>query len=147
VALLLVPLGNSQKEASIFSLSHSNGLNLSLKQKLDVERTSDGFRIRPLNFRKLRSPFELTIDLSRTPPEGEWPDMRQAHGETIHYRIDQQSGGSGGTVGILSGWKACTNGYVLVRQRIQAEEPSLLDYSVAWQVLSDASCAAGPVRQ
>jgi Tse3 toxin immunity protein Tsi3 len=144
VALSLVTLSIAQKEASIFSIVHSNGLTLSLNQKLEVERTSEGFRIRPLNFRKMRSPFELTIELSKTRPDGEWPSTRPTNGETIHYRIDQQSGGSGGTAGFLSAWKPCTKGYVLVRQRAQAEELNLPDYSVAWQVIADAGCTAAP---
>jgi hypothetical protein len=148
LAELLVIMPSDAKGDSISGITHSNGLTLTLNQALDIEETSDGFRVRPVNFRHLRSPMELTISLKATLPEGEWPGRRQTDGEIVHYRTDQEPGGSGGTEETLSLWKQCTLGYVLIRQRLQAETPNQMDFSLGWYMASNVSCVSpsGPNR-
>lgn len=136
----------AQKEADMLPLATSSGLTLNASEELDIQQMSDGFRIRPVNFHKMRSPFDLTVQLKKRLPEGQWPESKIVNKETIHYRIEKQSGGSGGTEVTLMAWKPCSRGYILVRQRVQAEEPTAPDHTVGWQAIEAAACTAAPPK-
>jgi hypothetical protein len=142
--LFFSPGSRTQKEADMLPLGTSSGLILSVSEKLDIQPTGDGFRIRPLNFSKMRSPFDLTVELKKTVPKGQWPDSRIVNKETIRYRVEEQSGGSGGAGVTLIAWKPCSRGYILIRHRVQAEEPTPPDHTIAWQVIEAARCRATP---
>ena len=144
LAGLIVIMSAKAEGDLVTTLTHPNGLSLTLNRKLDVQQTSDGFRIRPLNFRELRSPFELTINSRATRPDGKWSDTRKVGSETVHFRTQSGPGGSGGPVEILSLWKCCAGHYVLIQQSEQAEDRTLLDFTLAWELISLVKCEPWP---
>jgi hypothetical protein len=130
---------DAAREAVVKEIRHPNGLLLTLRQNLSVDQTTDGFRVTPLGARELRAPFEIAVSLaSGQRPPGEWPKSRRIKEMTVHYRIDSYpAGGSGGSVRILSAWRAHPNGYVLLTHQVQSEEPSESDFTLGWAVIAD----------
>src|SRR5215467_11115711 len=76
-------------------MTHPNGLTIvSPPKPLEAEQTENGFRIRPENWRNLRSPKDIHIEFRTSQPAGDWPSTKKLGDATVHYRIDSRDGGS-----------------------------------------------------
>ena len=142
IALLLVLLlvaCNKMEHTNVpmVTLSHENGLTLSVSPDLKYKKAQDGFIIYPEGGLDRRSPIQVTISyIQGKTPEGDW-QSKSIGGSTVYYRQTSQSGGSGGTEYELEAWKDCIGGYIRTEQTVQLEygDP---DFSLTWQVISNA---------
>ena len=119
------------------TLTHENGLSLSISSDLKDKKIQDGFIIYPEEGLDCRSPIEVTILFIRgKTPEGDW-QSKSVGKSAVYYRQTSQSGGSGGTEYELEAWKDCVGGYIRTDQTVQLEygDP---DFSLTWQIISNA---------
>ncbi|HBE32415.1 MAG TPA: hypothetical protein DDW76_10360 [Cyanobacteria bacterium UBA11369] len=131
---------STNQNEKMMQVAHPNGLLLNLPQSLSVEQTSFGFRVRPQGYQELRSSPEIIVTLyaNRQQPEGEWPQVRQIDGRTVHYRVEKEAGGSGGDIHVLSAWEAYPNGYIFFRGDFQVEAPAKPDFTLGWIAIKGA---------
>ncbi len=112
---------------------HPNGLSLDLPDSLVVERTSDGFRVRPPGTgNAVRNPVEVVASLrpgGARPGGGRWSTRRGAR-----YRVLEDEGGSGGAGYRLEAWKKHPGGHVRFEQYTQ-REGGAPDFALAWRVI------------
>ncbi|HEX7243845.1 MAG TPA: Tsi3 family protein [Longimicrobiaceae bacterium] len=108
---------------------HPNGLSLDLPESLVVERTPDGFRVRPPSAgNAVRNPAEVVASLrpdAARPGDGRWSTRRG-----VRYRVLEDEGGSGGTGYRLEAWKE----HVRFEQYTQ-REGGAPDFALAWRVI------------
>lgn len=112
--------------------THRNGLVINIADTLKVEQTEGGFHIYPPNGLDRRSPVEATAELhaGEPAPPGEWPEEKRVGERTVHYRIDESDGGSGGREYDMQAWEPYPGGYILYRERIQSEGKP--DFELLW---------------
>jgi hypothetical protein len=126
--------------AELVAVSHPNGLVLELPQGLYlVETTAAGFRIRPKGAQRMRSPFEIRIEVGgESPPDGDWPQRRELRGHQVRFRLETHEGGSGGTEHVLHAWQTSGEAVLTLQQRVQFEGPGRPEFRDGWAVLATA---------
>ena len=113
-------------------MKHDNGLTASIPEgTFEVEQTASGFRLRPPNWRSMRSPTEVTLELGSGEPAGDWRDSKRIDDADVRYRIDTLGTGSGGDERVLRAWKKVPEGHIVVQQIAQSEDPSSGEFSAA----------------
>ena len=117
---------------------HPNGLSLDLPASLSARQVADGFLTGPPGGEDRRSPVQASVHrrTGPVPPPGDWPEARRVGDRLIHYRVQEEAGGSGGPESALSAWTPYPGGFVQVEQVSQAEGPASPDHSLAWKVLA-----------
>jgi len=119
-------------------MTHPNGLTVVPPPALTSEQTSDGFVFRPENWRNMRSPKEIRIEVRTSEPAGTWPSGKTLNGTAIHYRIDSRQGGSGGEERVLEAWKQAGSRWIWLSESTQSETPSDADFNDGWSLLDKA---------
>lgn len=125
--------------------AHQNGLSLCLPQSLIVESSATGFTIYPNRTQEqYRLPLEVSVSLEPGQMNSQanwlqsWPFFNN-----VHYRIDEEEGGSGGVGYRLTAWQQMGDSHIVYRQFTQADGTKP-DFSLAWQVIkasgSDNRC-------
>ena len=124
----------------------SNGLRLSLPEslpldgvphRLTVKQTSGGFQVTlgEASIRRVAIVAGVALREGATAP-GAWPGEREVSGRRIHYRIDREEGGSGGSQVDFHAWEACAHGHLEYAQGDVVEEPGEPDFSLVWRVIA-----------
>jgi len=118
-------------------LTHQTGFVISIPAKYQFETTISGYVIYPPGGRELRSPIEVQVNYSQDPqPKGEFKQTRDINGVTVHYNIDQVSGGSGGAEYTIQAWQPYKKGSLWFEQTIQLEPPAEPDYQMFWEIVT-----------
>lgn len=117
---------------------HPNGLSVRLPDSLTTSETDDGFLIVPPGDANAysRYPLEINVTLHRgeEQPDGSWAEQRRIESRVVHYRVEENEGGSGGSEYGLYAWESVPGGYIKYQQWAQAEM-SRPDFKLAWQVI------------
>lgn len=124
------------------TLEHRSGLIIGIDDSFTAVETKNGYVLRPRDADVVRSPteIEVTLEPGRT-PAGSWPKTKDVNGTTVHYRITEDPGGSGGAEYTLTGWQTCAEWHITLRQRVQAETEQEADFASGFEVLGTARCA------
>jgi hypothetical protein len=120
-------------------MKHENGLIVSVPDAAyETEKTAHGFRLIPAGTRDTRRQTEILLELKPDRPPGEFPLTRSLDGIEARYRIDVDSGGSGGEERTLTAFKSSGIGHISLRQTVQSEIPHDSAFDPAWKLLSGA---------
>jgi hypothetical protein len=128
---------------------HQNGLSLCLPDSLTVEKRANGFSIYIKETKEqYRLPLEVNVSLQagEIEPQAHWLQswpLFSSLFNNVHYRVEEEEGGSGGVGYRLTAWQKQGDGYIVYQQVTQADGTSP-DFSLAWQVIkasgSDSPC-------
>ncbi|MBC8165078.1 MAG: hypothetical protein H7Y20_04295 [Bryobacteraceae bacterium] len=116
-----------------------NGLVLSVPAEgYETEKTTDGLRLRPSNWRSVRSPSEILVELRNTMPEGQFDSRRRLDHGDASFRIDTAPGGSGGEERTLHAWISHSSRFVYLQATTQSEDSRDSAFDLSWHVLNSA---------
>lgn len=117
-----------------------NGLTVIVPEDgYEIEQRPRGLRLRPSNWRDLRAPTEVTLEVRDSVPPGDFKMRRSSGSQEASYRIDTIAAGSGGEERTLRAWTSPSNGlYIYLQQITQSEEPKDSDFDLGWQILRSA---------
>ena len=120
-------------------MNTDNGLVVSIPEVgYEAEKTASGLRIRPVNWRTLRAPTEIEIEIAGSAPAGDSLQRRRLGERDATYRIDSAPGGSGGTERTLHAYIATPMGIIHLQQTVQSEAPADSDFNLGWEILGSA---------
>jgi hypothetical protein len=128
-------------------LVHRTGLVLAPQPSaFNVSETPAGYRIEPVDARRMRSPWSIQVGLSDVQPAASVAGQRRKVGEReAHYRVTVLGdSGSGGPLHTLTAWLPCKDRGIVMTASQQVEPPAKPDWSTAWAVLASSQC--GPTR-
>jgi hypothetical protein len=121
------------------SVKTDNGLTVSIPEEgYEAEKTAAGLRIRPANWRSLREPTEISVEIRDNAPAGDFGKRRRVGDREALYRVDTATGGSGGEEQTLHAYVSAPSGIIYLRQTAQSEEPADLNFNLGWQILETA---------
>jgi Type six secretion immunity 3 domain len=130
---------SSWAERERITLVHPSGLEIELPADVyEIEISAKGWHIRPQEAARLRSPFDIRIEVAAPArPDGAWPQSRLLHGRTVHYRIDSEEAGSGGILYVLHAWaEGRGDVHLMLEQTVQVEPPAAPDFADSWAILA-----------
>jgi hypothetical protein len=120
-------------------MKHENGLIIVVSDTVyETEKTAYGFRLIPAGTRDTRRQTEILVELKADPPPGEFSQTRSLDGIEARYRIDADTGGSGGEERTLTAFKPSGSRYIYLTQTVQSEMPHDSAFDPAWKLLSGA---------
>jgi len=133
IAITLLP-GLAQAQ----DITHPNGLVLPQPHGASARQTTDGFTIADADAARRRAVSALAVRLLPAAPAGKDDAVaRVINGRTVHYRVVQAGGGSGGEEHDLTAWFAARGGIIVVAATRQAEWPARPDFGPAWRFIAD----------
>lgn len=113
------------------------------RDNLRIERP-DGFaehvhptRIVLVQEGDLRTPLQISVWLADRPPTLSNPQPRRVGEHDAHYTIDEQDGGSGGSVFTLHAFAETSSAVLVLQAEVQAELAP--DFAAAWATLASAT--------
>jgi|GEM_PF-5161272 len=134
----------SSETVAMQTTTHPNGLVLTSSKTLSViSQTQDGYILDSEKARGTRYPVDIRVRLeSGSEPVGS-SQSRVINGNRVHYRIETDSGGSGGEGHTMTAWRRCSeksDKHVLVIQYTQVEWPENPDFEETFRILGHVSC-------
>ncbi len=126
-----------QTELEIKETVHPNGLTLRLPEKLEIKQIPNGFLIEPPSVRGL-SYASVNLLSQQQSPAGDWSRQRQIGSRTIHYRIEETEGSTGGKEYKLQAWELYPKGIVIYQQSEQSKSAAP-EHDFAWYIVENTS--------
>ena len=121
---------------------HKNGLTIKLPEKFSAEETGDGFIVEPADGsnRNVRYPIEAQVILKKgeIPPSWENAEEKTVGNRTIKYRINKQTGGSGGAEYNFNAHETIGNDVVYYSQAEQSKDAAP-QFNLAWTIIENTS--------
>ena len=141
-----------QLETTTRTITHPNGLTLTIDRNFSVRQTQAGYILDLKKVHDSRYPQAIEVRLEDGPRPGapnvsspselagSWRKVIVERGENYWIEGSEGAVGSGGPERTLTAWQPCSDKHVLVIQHAQAERESDLDFQDVFQILRTVRC-------
>ncbi len=129
---------NSETENKLETLSHANGLVISIDKNINkITTTTDGFKIN-LAIEGSRAINELEVKKStNAPTDLSSYEIKTIDGTDYYAKLASVSGGSGGDEYTYRLWKPSKEGGILLEHHIQQESKPIFDKD--WEIIQSSN--------